>query len=119
MTVTTSPNPAWGWRGGSSPPDTALGKARGRAPSPAVTFPFTYTCTAVSYRAATSSEMCEASVGAWEQDGTETLHTWPQNYSTLAGGQHKLAEYQLQWTSIKQPVILRLQALLFAICIAP
>lgn len=119
VTVTTSPKLLWGRRGGGGPPNTALGKARGRAPSPAVTFPFTYTCTAVSYRAAASSEMCEASVGAWEQDGTEMLHTWPQNYSTLAGGQHKLAEYQLQWTSIKQPVILRLQALLFVICIAP
>lgn len=45
--------------------------------------------------------MCKASVGAWEQDGTEMLHTWPQNYSTLDGGQHQLAEYQLQWTSIR------------------
>lgn len=100
-------------------PSAAPGTARGSTASPAVTFPFTYTCTAVSYRAAASSEMCEASVGAWEQDGTETLHTWPQNYSTLEGGQGKLAEYQLQWTSIKKAVILRLRGLLFAICIAP
>lgn len=117
-TVATSAKPARGGEG-EQPPNRALGRMRGRTPSPAVTFPFTYTCTAVSYRAAASSEMCEASVGAWEQDGTETLHTWPQNYSMLEGGQHKLAEYQLQWTSIKQPVILRLQGLLSAICIAP
>lgn len=43
----------------------------------------------------------------------------PKNYSTLERGQRKLAEYQLQWTSIKKAVILRLQGLLFAICIAP
>lgn len=36
----------------------------------------------------------------------------PKMTALLEGGQHKLAEYQLQWTSIKQPVILRLQGLL-------
>lgn len=76
-TLPASPNPAPGGGHTAAPANRALGKARGSTPSPAVTFPFTYTCTAVSYRAAASSEMCEASVGAWEQDGTETLHTWP------------------------------------------
>ena len=76
--------------------------------NPAVTLPSTSTCTSVSYRVLLPQVRCVRLLQMLGNKMEQKCFTpGSQITGTLDWGQHKLAQHQLKWTSIKEAVILQ------------